>query len=120
MSSVFERRQDNTRREYQSITAKVIPPFLEEVHSTGQDNTINFRPRLGVMVDDHSKPNELFKESYNLARMEERYPNECHLPAYRKATCDRFFLSSLPWWYRAKEANKTAVSVVNVRTRMHL
>lgn len=36
------------------------------------------------MVDDHSRPNELRKESYNLARMEERCPPERHLPAYRK------------------------------------
>ena len=56
--------------------------LLTTVHSTGQDNTINFWPRLGVMVDDHSKPPELRKESYSLARMEERYPHERYLPAY--------------------------------------
>lgn len=28
------------------------------------------------MVDDHSEPNELRKESYNLVRM------ECYMPAY--------------------------------------
>jgi hypothetical protein len=64
------------------LTGNVDSPFFEGMYSTYQDNTINFWPRLGVMVDDHSKPNELRKESYNLARMEERYPHERYLPAY--------------------------------------